>query len=155
MYGIPRRIAHAIPEVAVRAAVASPATMISSDGGLSKGKGHPRSCGTFARVLGFYVREQKALSLMDAIRKMTLMPARRLEKRVPIMKKKGRIHVGADADLTVFDAEHIIDRATFDEPARYSEGVRYVLVNGTVVLSDGRLQEDVLPGKAVRAPISI
>jgi dihydroorotase len=147
-------IAHAIPEEAVRAAVASPATMIGSDGGLSKGKGHPRSSGTYARVLGRYVREQKALSLMDALRKMTLMPARRMEKRAPMMLKKGRIRVGADADLTVFDAERIIDKATFEEPALYSEGVHYVLVNGVVVLNDGQLVEGVLPGQPVRAPLS-
>ncbi len=147
-------IAHAIPEEAVLAAVKSSATMVGSDGGLSKGKGHPRSCGTYARILGRYVREQGALSLMAAIRKMTLLPARRLEKRAPMMRNKGRLRPGADADITIFDAEHIIDKATFDEPARFSEGVHHVFVNGVAVISDGKLQEGQLPGRVVRAPIS-
>jgi dihydroorotase len=147
-------IAHAIPEAAVRAAVASPVTMISSDGSLDHGKGHPRSSGTFSRVLGHYVREERAIPLMTALRKMTLMPARRLEKRAPMMARKGRIRVGADADITIFDAERIIDRATFDDPARYSEGVRHVLVNGVPVVADGKLSEGILPGQPVRAPVA-
>lgn len=147
-------IAHAIPESAVRLAVSSPLTIIASDGGLDADKkGHPRSAGTFSRVLGHYVREEKDLSLTDAIRKMTLMPAKRLERRAPMMKNKGRIRVGADADITVFDPEKIIDRATFDDPALPSEGVRFVLVNGVPVVREGQLVEDVLPGQPVRAPI--
>jgi N-acyl-D-aspartate/D-glutamate deacylase len=147
-------IAHAIPEAAVLAAVTSPTTMVSSDGGLSQGKGHPRSSGTFARVLGHYVRDQRALPLMVAIRKMTLMPARRLEKRAPMMTRKGRIRLGADADLTIFDADRVIDKATFDQPSLHSEGIRYVLVNGAVVLNNGKLIESALPGKPVRAPFA-
>lgn len=147
-------IAYAIPEEAVRAAVASPVTMIGSDGGLNNGKGHPRSSGTYARVLGRYVREQRALTLMQALRKMTIMPARRLEKRAPVMKNKGRLRVGADADITVFDAERVLDTSDFNQPARNSEGVRYVLVDGIPVLREGQLQEGMLPGKPVRAPIT-
>jgi len=146
-------IAYAIPEEAVRAAVSSPATMIGSDGGLNHGKGHPRSSGTYARILGRYVREQKALPLMEALRKMTLMPARRMEKRTPSMKNKGRLRPGADADITVFDAATIIDKSDFNNPAQYSEGVRYVLVNGVPVVKDGQLQDVPLPGQPVRAPI--
>jgi dihydroorotase len=135
------------------AAVASPLTMIASDGVLSHGKGHPRSSGSYARVLGKYVREEKALTLMDALRKMTLMPAQRLEKRAPMMKQKGRIRVGADADLTLFDPERVIDKATYAEPARPSEGIPFVLVNGVLVVKDGKLQEGISPGLPVRAPI--
>jgi dihydroorotase len=124
--------------------------MIASDGLLQKGKGHPRGSGTYARVLGRYVRELKALTLMDALRKMTLMPARRLEQIAPMMKNKGRIRVGADADLTVFNPELIIDKSTFEEPAQYSEGITHVLVGGVFVVRDAKLQTDVYPGRAIR-----
>src|SRR5260370_36404018 len=87
----------------VRAAVVSPLTMIASDGHLANGKGHPRTAGTYALGLGRYVREEKALDLMTALRKMTLMPAQRLEKPPPMVKAKGRIPVAADASITLFD----------------------------------------------------
>jgi len=144
-----------IPEEAARAAVASPIVMIASDGmPITGAKVHPRGQGTFSRVLGHYVREEKALDLRTALRKMTLMPAQRLEKRAPVFKDKGRIRVGADADITVFDSDRIIDKATFEESLRYSEGVQFVLVNGVVVVKDGQLVDGVLPGRAARAPIS-
>jgi hypothetical protein len=141
-------------EEVVTAAIKSPLTMIASDGILESGKGHPRTAGTYSRILGKYVREQHALSLMDALTKMTLMPAQRLEPRVPSMKNKGRIKVGADADLTIFDPQAIIDRSTFQEPAKYSEGIRFVIVNGVPVVKDGQLQSGVYPGRAVRAPFN-
>jgi N-acyl-D-aspartate/D-glutamate deacylase len=90
---------------------------------------------------------------MDALRKMALEPARRLERRVPAMRRKGRVRPGADADLAVFDPERVVDRATFEEPGRFSEGMMYVLVNGVFVVRDGRLQDGVAPGRPVRAPI--
>ena len=139
-------------EEVVTAAIKSPVTMIASDGIMDKGKGHPRTAGTYSRVLGNYVREQRALSLVDAINKMTLMPAQRLERRVPSMKNKGRIRVGADADLAIFDPQTIIDKATFQEPAKYAEGMRFVVVNGVLVVKDGQLQSGVFPGRPVRAP---
>jgi N-acyl-D-aspartate/D-glutamate deacylase len=119
--------------------------MIASDGILAEGKGHPRAAGTYARVLGRYVREQHALTLMDALRKMTVMPADRLG-----LKNKGRISVGADADVAVFDPARVIDRATIENPAQYSEGIPYVLVGGTLVVQDGRVVEGIAPGRAVR-----
>ncbi len=146
-------IAHNMTEEMIRAAIGHPAVMIASDGFLSGGKGHPRGVGTFARVLGRYVREQKALNLGDAIAKMTLQPARRLEGVVPGMKSKGRVKAGADADLTIFDPDKVIDRATFASPAQYSEGFRYVLVNGDFVVRDGKLVEGAHPGKAVRGAV--
>ena len=146
-------IGHAIPEDISRLAVADPRVMVASDGLIANSKGHPRGAGTFARVLGFYVREQKALSLMDAIRKMSLLPAQRLEKAVPSMLSKGRIKVGADADLTIFDAATVIDRATFAQPALYSEGIRHVLVGGVFVVRDEKIVEGAKPGKPVRRPI--
>ena len=145
-------ILHMIPSSALDAALACPFAMIASDGGLRYGKGHPRSAGTYARVLGHYVRETGVLSLMEAIRRMSLMPAQRLEPRVPAMRNKGRIREGADADLTLFDPATVADAATYEEPARYSIGIRYVLVNGVAVVRDGKLQA-VTPGRAVRAPV--
>jgi N-acyl-D-aspartate/D-glutamate deacylase len=141
-------------EEIVTTAIKSPLTMIASDGILDRGKGHPRTAGTYSRILGNYVREQHALTLMDAITKMTLMPAQRLERRVPSMRNKGRIKVGADADLTIFDPQRIIDKSTFQEPAKYSEGIRFVLVNGIVIVKDGQLQSGVYPGRPIRAPLN-
>jgi hypothetical protein len=140
-------------EEVVTAAIKSPVTMIASDGILEKGKGHPRTAGTYSRVLGRYVREQGALSLIDALTKMTLMPAQRLERRVPSMKNKGRIRVGADADLTIFDPQTIIDRSTFQDPAKYSEGIKFVIVNGVPIVKDGQLQPNLHPGLPIRAPL--
>jgi N-acyl-D-aspartate/D-glutamate deacylase len=138
-------------EEMVRAAIAHPLVMIASDGIIENGKGHPRGAGTFARVLGRYVRDEKALTLMDAVRKSSLMPARRLESMSPAMRQKGRLAVGADADIAVFDPAHVIDTATFENAAQYSEGFRYVLVDGTFVVRDGKLQNGVVPGQAIRA----
>jgi dihydroorotase len=135
----------------VLAALRNPLTIIASDGILEKGKGHPRTAGTYSRIVGKYVREARALSLNDALAKMTLMPAQRLEQRVAAMRNKGRIRIGADADLTIFDAQTIGDRATFQEPAQESTGVKYVIVNGVMIVKDGRLQANVNPGGPIRA----
>jgi N-acyl-D-aspartate/D-glutamate deacylase len=139
-------------EEIVLGALRNPLTIIASDGILENSKGHPRTAGTYSRVLGKYVREDRALSLMDALAKMTLMPAQRLERRVPAMKNKGRIRAGADADLTIFDPQMISDRSTFQEPARESTGVKFVIVNGVMVVKDGQLQANVHPGGPIRAP---
>jgi Amidohydrolase family len=136
---------HSIPEDIVKLAIGNPLVMIASDGILENGKGHPRAAGTFARVLGRYVREQHVLTLMDALRKMTLAPAERLG-----IHGKGRIAVGADADFAVFDAERVIDRATFETPAQYSAGMAYVLVNGVPVVRYGSLVAGVAPGRGLR-----
>jgi N-acyl-D-aspartate/D-glutamate deacylase len=90
---------------------------------------------------------------MDALRKMTLMPAQRLEVRAPAMRNKGRIRVGADADITIFDPATVLDRATFAESLLPSAGIRYVLVAGVLVVNDGVLNHDVSPGTPIRAPI--
>jgi hypothetical protein len=139
-------------EEVVTGAIKSPLTIIASDGILENGKGHPRTAGTYSRILGKYVREQNVLTLMDALTKMTLMPAQRLERRVPSMRKKGRIRPGADADLTIFDPQTISDRSTFQEPAKYADGIKFVIVNGVVIVKDGQLQPGVDPGRPVRAP---
>jgi N-acyl-D-aspartate/D-glutamate deacylase len=139
-------ISHGMSEETVRLAVANPIVMIASDGRITNGKGHPRSAGAFARVLGVYVREQRALSLMDAIRKMTLMPAQRLEASVPAMRNKGRIKIGADADIVVFNPDKVIDKATFENAAQYSEGIENVMVAGVFVLRNGNFVSGVYPG---------
>ncbi|MCU1261041.1 MAG: dihydroorotase [Bryobacterales bacterium] len=131
-----------------------PLPMIATDGfGYEAGNSHPRSAGSHSRILGVYVRERHVISLDEAIRKMTLMPARRLEARVPAMKRKGRVQVGADADINVFDPETIHDRSTYKNGKVPSEGVRYLLVNGTFVVRDGKLVNGVAPGEAIRAPL--
>src|SRR6185436_19483769 len=125
-------------------------TMIASDGGLFNGKGHPRTTGTRGRLLGHYVRETGQLRLVDAIRKLTLMPAQRLEQVAPMFRNKGRIKVGADADITVFDPATVTDRSTYQHPALTSVGFRYVLVNGVPVVADGAVKDGVHPGRAAR-----
>ncbi len=136
---------HCIPEEVVKEAMADPKVMIASDGILSHGKGHPRAAGTYARVLGKYVREEHVLSLMDALRKMSLMPAQLLN-----MPNKGRLQAGADADITVFDPSRVIDKATFEKPAQYSEGIPYVMVNGVWVVKNSEIQGGVYPGRGLR-----
>jgi dihydroorotase len=137
-------------EEVVRGAVSDPQTMIASDGSAT----HPRGQGTFARVLGRYVRDERALTLMQAIRKMTLMPAQRLEARVPAARTKGRIRVGADADITIFDPSTIVDEATYEAPTRGSRGIVHVLVGGVAVVRQGAVVEGAAPGKPLRALVS-
>jgi dihydroorotase len=147
-------IIHAIPEAALEAAARSPYTMVVSDGLVFPDlTGHPRGVGTSARVLARLVREKGWLTLMDALRKMTLMPAQRLEARVPAMKKKGRVQVGVDADLTIFDPQRVVDKSTFAHPSEHSEGFEYVLVGGVPIVAKGALQKGVTPGRPIRAPI--
>jgi cytosine/adenosine deaminase-related metal-dependent hydrolase len=137
----------------LRWVLASSPAMIVSFGELHDGVAHPRLAGTYARMLGHYVREEGVLTLMDALRRMTLLPAQRLEARAPTMRNKGRIRVGADADITIFDPETVLDRATYSEPLLPSAGIRFVLVDGVLVVNEGVLDPGVAPGRAIRAPI--
>ena len=143
-------IIHGRTEEMTLAAVTSPLTIVASDGGT----GHPRGAGTFARILGRYVREQGALELMDALARMTILPTLRLEEFVPAMETKGRIRVGSDADITIFDPETVIDRATYLEGSLTSDGIEYVLVNGIPVVYEGEIVEGVRPGKAIKAEMN-
>ena len=144
-------VAFVIPTDALRAALVHPGVIIASDGvPLVSGQGHPRGVGTNARVLGRYVRDEQWLSLTEAIRKMTLLPAQRLEAWVPQMQNKGRLKVGADADITIFDPERVIDRATYEKPDQPSAGVSHVVVNGVPVVRNGTLVPGTTPGQAIR-----
>ena len=125
-----------------------PLVMIASDGA----EGHPRNAGTYSRVLAQYVREKGTITLMDAIRKMSLMPAEMLERSTPAARQKGRLQEGADADIVVFDPGTITDRSTFEKPMEPSVGVRYLMVGGRVVVDQGKLVPDVFPGRAILGP---
>jgi N-acyl-D-aspartate/D-glutamate deacylase len=138
-------VIHSNTQEMVDAVIPSPLVMIASDGL----KGHPRNAGTFSRILAQYVREKHSVTLMDAIRKMTLMPAQVLEKSTPAAHAKGRLQEGADADIVVFDPQTIADRATYQSPMEPSVGVRYLVVGGTLLVDQGKLVPDVFPGRAL------
>lgn len=124
-------------EEEVTAAIRNQHGMIASDAILNRGNGHPRAAGTFPRVLGKYVREEKALSLIDALQKMTLEPAKRLE-----LPSKGKVALGADADLTIFDPETILDGATYDDLYIQPEGIDYVLIAGETAMDHRQVVSD-------------
>jgi N-acyl-D-aspartate/D-glutamate deacylase len=132
----------------VDALIPNPLIMIASDGL----EGHPRNAGTFSRVFAQYVREKKTLTLMEALRKMTLMPAQMLERSTPAARQKGRLQEGADADIVVFDPQTIADRSTFEKPMEPSVGVHYLVVGGTLLIDDSKLVPDVFPGRAILGP---
>jgi len=134
-------------------AMTSPLTAVASDGILRQGKGHPRTAGTSGRTLGYYVRETKQFSLMEAIRKLSLMPAQRLEKLAPVFLNKGRLKIGADADITVFNPATVTDKSTYQDPALLSVGFQHVLVNGVPIVIDAVVSERTHPGRGARAPI--
>jgi len=116
----------------ITAAITNKNGMVASDAIINNGGGHPRAAGTFPRVLGKYVREEKALPLIDALRKITLEPAKRLE-----LDSKGRIEEGCDADITIFDPETIIDKADFTQLSR-PEGIEWVIINGKPAIANGQ-----------------
>ncbi len=145
-------IYHAIDEKDLERILRYPFTMIASDGGIhvfGKEVPHPRSYGTFARVLGRYVRERGVLTLEEAVRRMSSMPATRLG-----IMDRGLLRPGMKADIAVFDAATVIDRAEFGKPHQYADGFRHVLVNGITVLRDGKMTAwrpgRVLTGRAYR-----
>jgi dihydroorotase/N-acyl-D-amino-acid deacylase len=140
-------IYHVLDEGDVERIMRHPHTAIASDGRLAElgeGHPHPRWYGTFPRVLGRYVRERGVLTLEEAVRKMTTLPADRLG-----LADRGRIAEGAWADLVVFDPETVADRATFEDPHQYPDGIPYVIVNGVPVVDGGQFT-DARPGKVLR-----
>ncbi len=142
-------IIHLMKPEWIRTGIASKGTMIASDGMPYAPLAHPRTAGTFTRVLGKYAREEKVIDLSTAIEKMTLLPARRLEIIAPIMRKKGRIQVGADADITIFNAATVTDKASFEKGLAFSEGIEYVIVNGSVILKNGKTVNHIFPGQPI------
>ena len=133
-----------------RTAIAGEGVIIITDGtpAITESIGvPPQGIGSYSRVLGRYVRETPLLDLNTAIEKMTLLPARRLQDIAPVFARKGRIQVGADADITVFDPATIIDKSTYANPFQASTGVKHLLVNGTLVVRDGVFQENTFPGR--------
>ena len=141
-------IIHMMKPEWIKKGVSHPISIIASDGMPYAPGAHPRTAGTFSRILGKYVREEKALDLMTALKKMTIMPARRLEKIAPSMTRKGRLQVGADADITIFNPNTIIDKADFSG-LKYSEGVQTVIIDGKIIVQEGRIVENVFPGKPI------
>ncbi len=130
--------------------VAQPDVMVASDGiSFANGPAHPRGAGTFSKILGEYVREKGVIEIMPALAKMTIQPARRLEAIAPDMQNKGRIQVGADADITIFNPDTIIDNATYTDSMQFSSGIEHVLVNGVSVIKNGELIKDIYPGRPV------
>jgi len=136
---------HSNPDSIVDAIIESPMVMIASDGVSS----HPRFAGTYSRILSRYVRDRKSLTMIDAVKKMSLMPAQRLETITAAGKRKGRVQRGADADLVVFDAATVADHSTYRAPQTPSVGMKYVLVGGTLVVDSGSLVPGAAPGKPI------
>jgi dihydroorotase/N-acyl-D-amino-acid deacylase len=128
---------HAMSEKDVARIMRHPRTMVASDGGIhipGEGVPHPRNYGTFARILAYYVRDKQIISMGEAIYKMSRYPAQRIG-----LNERGRISVGAIADIAVMDLGSVQDHASFDQPHRYASGVQHVLVNGVMVLKDGAM----------------
>lgn len=146
-------IVHMMKKSWIDLAIQSPTTMIASDGAEFSPMGHPRSSGTFSKIFAEYVREKQLITLTQAIEKMTLMPAQLLEKFVPEMKKRGRVQVGCFADLCLFDPTTMQDKSTYKRGFEKAEGVKYLLVNGTLLIDDGKLQKDTFPGKAIKGEL--
>jgi len=142
-------ILHMMKPEWIEAGIASEGVIVASDGMPFAKLAHPRTAGTFSKVLGRYVREKNVLSLNEAIAKMTLLPAKRVEGIAPMMRYKGRIQVGADADITIFNPDEVIDKATFEGGLEFSDGIEYVLVNGVFVVKNGSTAEGVFPGKPI------
>ena len=144
-----RTITFGLDEADVTRVVAHPASMIASDGEIPQpgvGAPHPRSYGTFARVLAVYVRERGVIRLEEAIRKMTSFPAQRIG-----LSDRGVLRPGLKADIAVFDPEKVRDAATFDDPHRYAEGFTHVIVNGAVIYEGGAMTA-ARPGHVLYGP---
>lgn len=143
---------NSIPEKSNVLALKDPNVMIGSDTIIEEGgNNHPRGSGTYARVFGKYVREDKTISLMDGIKKTSYLPAKRLENIAPKMKYKGRLEIGADADITIFNPDTIIDNSNVKETEKPSTGIEYVIINGQIVKDKEGLRKNIYPGQAIKS----
>lgn len=129
-----RAIAFVMNEEEIESAFKEPYVMVGSDGGFTEGCGHPRGAGAFPRVISRYVREKNVLTLIEALKKMTVLPAQRVN-----LKSKGQVKEGFDADLTVFDPKIICDRANFESPTLAPAGIDYVLSGGKIAVKNGEI----------------
>lgn len=137
-------VAFVMNEEEVLYALKAPFVFVASDGMLNKGQGHPRAAGTFPKVIGKYVRDEKRLNLIDALKKMTLLPAQKLG-----LRRKGDIEVGMDGDITIFNPVTIIDQATFVEPIKPPIGIEYVIIDGKIALEKNNIVNNRI-GKFIR-----
>jgi len=147
-------IHHYLKEDWTRTLVTAPDVIISSDGlpAIARDKNiPPQGVGSFSKILGQYVREEGALDMMTALAKMTLQPARLLERAAPVFRLKGRLQIGMDADITIFDPETIRANTTYENPHQPSTGVNWLLVGGELVIADGEIQPGSYPGQFLRA----
>jgi N-acyl-D-amino-acid deacylase len=152
--GETRMVSFHIREWNMEAAMKHPLSMFCTDGWaltpkgiLGQGKPHPRSYGTYPKILARYVREKNVLRLEDAIRKMSSLPAQKIG-----LPNRGLLSEGMYADIVVFDPEKVQDKATYMDPQQFPTGIHYVMVNGTIVIEEGE-QTNKLPGKPIRAGI--
>nr|WP_283251002.1 amidohydrolase family protein [Rhabdothermincola salaria] len=144
-------VAYAMPQADINAAASASWTMVGSDSIPEPAdNNHPRGAGCFARLVGPYVRELGVLSLNDAIAKATIIPTKRVEKVVPLMQRKGRLQMGADADITVFDPATVADRSTVEDPSIMSAGIEQVLVMGGLVKNGDQLDTSLLNGQGIK-----
>src|SRR6185436_15426070 len=144
-------IFHAINEEDLQRILRHPATMIGSDGEVpifGEANPHPRSYGTFVRVLGRYVRDLKVIALEDAVHKMSAFPAQRIG-----LADRGVLREGLKADIAIFDPATVADRATFEQPHQYAEGVSYVIINGQLAFESGKMTA-ARPGRILLGPAS-
>lgn len=145
-------VAYAIPPEDIDASIKPSYVMIGSDAILEPGlNNHPRASGTFARTIGLYARDKGVITLMEAIEKTSLLPAQRLEKQAPALRKKGRVAKGMDADLVLFDYNTIIDKSTVEHPELYSGGIKYVFINGQAALDNGKLNRKIRVGEPIKS----
>lgn len=142
-------ILHSMKPEWIRMAMAAPFVIVASDTMPYAPGAHPRGGGTFTKVLGEYVREMKVTTLIEALRRMTLLPAQRLEPLAPMMKNKGRLKVGADADITIFDPATVKDTGTYQTGPRFAQGIAHVLVNGVPVIANGQTVPNTFPGQPI------
>jgi N-acyl-D-aspartate/D-glutamate deacylase len=143
-------VAYAIPQADVDICAQAPWSMVGSDSiPEPANNNHPRGAGCFARLMGPYVREMGVLSLMDALAKATIIPTRRVDANVAMMRRKGRMQMGADADITVFDPATVADRSSVEDPAVMSAGIDHVLVMGEVAKDPSGVKKDVRNGQGI------